>query len=167
MSATQVYLSLGANMGDRAGNLRRAVAQLTEQGLTLTRESSLYETEPQELQQQPWFVNIAVECSTTLLPLEVLAVIHRIERELGRDRTAAVPKGPRLIDIDILLYGRAVIRSPELVVPHPRMMERRFVLEPLLEIAPELRHPVSGALLKEQLTKIHGQVVRRLDLTQP
>ena len=93
--------------------------------------------------------------------LQLLAVVQGIEKELGRDRSAgAVPKGPRLIDIDILLYGSAVIQTPELVVPHPRMMERRFVLEPLMEIAPSLR--VDGVAISEQLTRVRDQVVRRV-----
>jgi 2-amino-4-hydroxy-6-hydroxymethyldihydropteridine diphosphokinase len=160
MSATEVYLSLGANMGDRAGNLRRALTELNKHGASVTRQSSLYETEPQDLRQQPWFLNVAVVCSTTLLPLELLAATQGIERDLGRDRAAAVPKGPRLIDIDILLYGSAVIQTPELVVPHPRMMERRFVLQPLLEIAPDLQ--VNGIAIREQLTKLSNQAARRI-----
>jgi 2-amino-4-hydroxy-6-hydroxymethyldihydropteridine diphosphokinase len=164
MGETQVFLSLGANLGDRRQNLRRALTALHVEGLSITHESAVYETEPQEIEQQPWFLNIAVECRTTLPPLQLLAVCRRVEKTLGRDRTAAViPKGPRLIDIDILLYGRAIIETPELVVPHPRMMERRFVLAPLVEIAPELRHPVSGLLLRDQLNRIQGQLVRRLE----
>jgi 2-amino-4-hydroxy-6-hydroxymethyldihydropteridine diphosphokinase len=160
----QVFLSLGANLGDRSQNLRHALTALRDEGISITRESSNYETEPQEIEQQPWFLNIAVECRTKLFPLQLLAVLRRIEKTLGRDRTAAaIPKGPRLIDIDILLYGNAVIDTPELVVPHPRMMERRFVLAPLAEIAPELRHPVSGLLLRDQLNRIQGQAVRKLE----
>jgi len=164
MQETQVFLSLGANLGDRPQNLEQAATQLSVEGISVTRESSIYETEPQEIEQQPWFLNIAVECRTKLFPLQLLAVLRRVEKTLGRDRTAAViPKGPRLIDIDILLYGRAIIETPELVVPHPRMMERRFVLAPLVEIAPELRHPVSGLLLRDQLNRIQGQLVRRFE----
>jgi len=164
MQETQVFLSLGANLGDRPQNLEQAATQLSVEGISVTRESSIYETEPQEIEQQPWFLNIAVECRTKLFPLQLLAVLRRIEKTLGRDRTAAaIPKGPRLIDIDILLYGNAVIDTPELVVPHPRMMDRRFVLAPLAEIAPELRHPVSGLLLRDQLNRIQGQVVRKLE----
>jgi 2-amino-4-hydroxy-6-hydroxymethyldihydropteridine diphosphokinase len=107
---------------------------------------------------------MAVECRTKLFPLQLLSVIRGIERTLGRDRSgAAIPKGPRLIDIYILLYGHSVINTPDLVVPHPRMMQRRFVLAPLVEIAPELRHLATGILFREQLNKIEGQVVRRFD----
>ena len=158
-----MYLSLGANLGDRLGNLHQTLTKLNEQSVTVMRKSSFYETEPQELKQQPWFVNMAVACSTTLQPPELLAAIQGIEKDLGRDRTAAaIRRGPRLIDIDILLYGSAIIQTAELVVPHPRMMERRFVLEPLFEIAPDLRDPVSGVLLSDRLANIGAQVVRRL-----
>lgn len=160
MGATEIYLSLGANLGDRAGNLRQALVELNKHGVTIMRQSSFYETEPQDFEQQPWFLNIATACSTTMLPLELLTVTRGIERDLGRDRSAAAPKGPRLIDIDILLYGCAVIETPELIVPHPRMMERRFVLEPLAEIAPDLQ--VKGLRITEQLKKISGQAVRRI-----
>src|SRR6478672_13260702 len=150
MTETQVFLSLGANLDDRLQNLRHALTALPPEGISIVRQSSLYETEPQDIAQQPWFLNIAVECRTKLLPLPLLNVLRRIEKTLGRDRTeAAIPKGPRLIDIDILFYGDTIIETPELVVPHPRMMERRFVLAPLAEIAPELRHPVSGTLLRD------------------
>lgn len=126
----------------------------------MIRQSSLYETEPQDYEQQPWFLNMAAACSTTMLPLELLAVTQAIERDLGRDRTAMAPKGPRLIDIDILLYGSAVMQTPELVIPHPRIMERRFVLEPLAEIAPDLQ--VNGIAIREQLTRLCDQAVRRI-----
>lgn len=163
MTETQVFLSLGANLGDRLQNLQHALTALRLEGISIVRQSSLYETEPQDIAQQPWFLNIAVECRTKLLPLPLLNVLRRIEKTLGRDRTeAAIPKGPRLIDIDILFYGDTIIETPELVVPHPRMMERRFVLAPLAEIAPELRHPVSGTLLRDQLNKIQGQLVRKI-----
>ena len=164
MTDVDVFLSLGANLGDRLQNLQYALSALRSEGISITRESSVYETEPQEIGQQPWFLNMAVECRTRLLPLKILAAIRRIEKTLGRDRgAAAIPKGPRLIDIDILFYGRSVIETPDLVVPHPRMMERRFVLMPLTEIAADLRHPVSGILLREQLEKIQGQLVRRVE----
>jgi 2-amino-4-hydroxy-6-hydroxymethyldihydropteridine diphosphokinase len=164
MTETQVFLSLGANLGDRLQSVRHALTALRLEGISITRESSIYETEPQEIAQQPWFLNMAVECRTKLFPLQLLAALRRIEKTLGRDRTeAAIPKGPRLIDIDILLYGHAIIEAPELVVPHPRMMERRFVLAPLAEIAPALRHPVSGIFLRDQLDKIQGQLVRRFE----
>jgi len=163
MRETQVFLSLGANLGDRLQNIKAALTLLRAEGICITRESSIYETEPQELKQQPWFLNIAVECRTNSFPLQLLAVIRQVEKTLGRNRAAAIPKGPRLIDIDILVYGGAVIDTPDLIVPHPRMMERRFVLAPLTEIAPDLRHPITSILLRDQLDKIQGQHVRRLE----
>lgn len=143
-----VYLSLGSNLGDRQSNLRNAIGRLLELGNVLE-VSSLYETEPVEFIDQPWFLNCAVALRTELIPREFLAGLLAIERSLGRERTQ--PKGPRLIDIDILLYGAATIKTPQLTVPHPAMQERRFVLEPLAEIAPELKHPVLKKTIRELL----------------
>lgn len=143
-----VYLSLGSNLRDRQSNLRNAIGRLLELGNVLE-VSSLYETEPVEFIDQPWFLNCAVALRTELIPREFLAGLLAIERSLGRERTQ--PKGPRLIDIDILLYGAATIKTPQLTVPHPAMQERRFVLEPLAEIAPELKHPVLKKTIRELL----------------
>ncbi|MBV8707848.1 MAG: 2-amino-4-hydroxy-6-hydroxymethyldihydropteridine diphosphokinase [Acidobacteriaceae bacterium] len=164
MSVKTVYLSLGSNLGDRQLHLQRAVACLEGEGVKVQRQSSLYETEPQDVARQPWFLNIVVRCETQLFPVQLLKVLQRIERELGRVRAGAVRRGPRVIDIDILLYGNAVIDTPQLTVPHPRMTERRFVLEPLLEIAPELRHPVTKQLLRKYLDTLTGQQVRKAQL---
>jgi 2-amino-4-hydroxy-6-hydroxymethyldihydropteridine diphosphokinase len=157
--AKTVYLSLGSNLGDRQANLRRAVDSLAAQGLRILRVSSLYETEPIELRDQPWFLNLVVEADTDLFPKQLMSRIRKIELALGRKRTR--PKGPRSIDIDILLFGESVIDTEELVVPHPRMTERRFVLEPLAELAPELRHPVSRRTIRELLAATAGQAVTR------
>ena len=154
------WLSLGSNMGDREANLREAVRRLEAEGIHVQRESSLYETEPQELRDQPWFLNSVVEVETTLFPKQLLGCVRKIEKALGRKRTVA--KGPRTIDIDILLYGSFVIQTAELEIPHPRMSERRFVLEPLAELAPDLRHPVSRKTVRELLGGVAGQVVRKL-----
>ena len=164
MPVKTVYLSLGSNLGDRQLHLQRAVACLEGEGVKVQRQSSLYETEPQDVARQPWFLNIVVRCETQLFPVQLLKVLQRIERELGRIRAGAVRRGPRVIDIDILLYGNAVIDTPQLTVPHPRMTERRFVLEPLLEIAPELRHPVTKQLLRKYLDTLTGQQVRKAQL---
>ncbi len=140
--------------------LRDALTLLKAPDLRLTKISSVYETEPQDVKDQPWFLNLVAEAETDLFPMQLLARIHKIERQLGRKRTLA--KGPRTIDIDILLFGNAVIDSASLVIPHPRLAERRFVLEPLAELAPELRHPLLKRTIKELLAATAGQIVRRL-----
>jgi 2-amino-4-hydroxy-6-hydroxymethyldihydropteridine diphosphokinase len=155
-----VYLSLGSNLGDREGNLAAAITLLEASGVSVTRASSIYETEPREVRDQPWFLNLAVETRTQLLPLQLLARILRIEQQLGRRRLR--PKGPRTIDIDILLYGSSVIDTERLTVPHPRLAERRFVLEPLAEIAPGLRHPVTRRTVQEMLAAVRDQPLRKL-----
>jgi 2-amino-4-hydroxy-6-hydroxymethyldihydropteridine diphosphokinase len=141
-----VYLSLGSNLGDRAANLVNAIEKLRGLGTVLA-VSAFYETEPMELADQPWFLNCAVALKTELMPKQFLSKILAIEREMGRQRIR--PKGPRAIDIDILLFGNAVIHTPQLEVPHPAMHQRRFVLEPLAEIAPEARHPVLKRTVRE------------------
>jgi 2-amino-4-hydroxy-6-hydroxymethyldihydropteridine diphosphokinase len=133
------YLSIGSNIGDRLENLRQACRRLESSGLRLRALSSVYETEPVDVLEQDWFLNCAVAIETTLGPLELLDKVHDIERDLGRRRE--IPKGPRTIDIDILLYGDATFRGESLTLPHPRMLARRFVLEPLREIAPAFRVP--------------------------
>jgi 2-amino-4-hydroxy-6-hydroxymethyldihydropteridine diphosphokinase len=122
---------------------------LREAGVDVTRISSIYETEPVDYLDQPWFLNIAVEAETELPAIGLLKGLRQIEADMGSNKL--VPKGPRLIDLDILLYGDEVIDTPELQVPHPRMHLRRFVLEPLAEIAPNVRHPVSGLSATEML----------------
>jgi 2-amino-4-hydroxy-6-hydroxymethyldihydropteridine diphosphokinase len=157
------YLGLGSNLGDRESNLREALERLEAAGIRVTHRSSIYETEPRDLRDQPWFLNAVVEVETDLFPLQLLARIQNIEREMGRRRVT--PKGPRNIDIDILFYGRSVIATADFQVPHPRIGERRFVLEPLSEIAPEFRHPVTGKTAREMLAALDPQGVRRLNIT--
>jgi 2-amino-4-hydroxy-6-hydroxymethyldihydropteridine diphosphokinase len=162
MSEKQIFLSLGTNLGDRVANLQNAIDALQSQRVQVVRSSSIYETEPQDLKEQPWFLNMAVECRTRFFPLQLLAVIARIERQMGRERKRdSLAKGPRSIDIDILLYGTAVIDSPNLLIPHPRMLDRRFVLEPLCEIDEKLKHPVTGISFKLRLKQLNNQLVRR------
>jgi len=141
-----VYLSLGSNIGDREANLRQAIASLGELG-EVTRVSSFYETEPVEFTAQPWFLNCAVAMATEKMPKQFLASTLRIEQEMGRKRVQA--KGPRIIDIDILMFGSSVVDTPQLTIPHRAMHERKFVLEPLAEIAPEVRHPVFKRTVRE------------------
>lgn len=155
--------NLGLNLGDREANLRQAVRRLESDEIRVTRRSSLYETAPQELLDQPWFLNAVVEIETSLFPMQLLSRVREIEREMGRQRVT--PKGPRNIDIDILFYGRAVIATPQLEVPHPRIAQRRFVLEPLAEIAPDFRHPIIGKTALEMLAALAPQGVRRLEAT--
>jgi 2-amino-4-hydroxy-6-hydroxymethyldihydropteridine diphosphokinase len=154
------YLSLGANLGDREASLAEAVRRLGEHGIQVTRQSSLYETEPRDYLDQPWFLNMAIEADTALEPRDLLAAVLGVEADMGRVRTS--PKGPRIIDIDILLYGSTVLAGDALEIPHPRLCERRFVLEPLVEIAPGLRDPRSGRLYRDLLKTVEGQIVRKL-----
>ena len=134
------YLSFGSNLGDREANLREAIARLGELG-SVSKVSALYETEPVEVaSEQPWFLNCAATVETELTPLEFLKRMLGIEQAMGRKRTE--PKGPRTIDMDIIFFGDEVLDTKELTIPHPAMQHRRFVLEPLAEIAPEAMHPV-------------------------
>jgi 2-amino-4-hydroxy-6-hydroxymethyldihydropteridine diphosphokinase len=141
------FLSLGSNLGDRDALLNEALARLESAGVHVARRSSIHETEPQDYLDQPKFLNMAVEVETDLTPQELLAAIQKIETEMGRQRT--IPKGPRTIDIDILFYANQVITTPELEIPHPRLTARRFVLDPLSEIAPNFRHPATGQSVRE------------------
>jgi 2-amino-4-hydroxy-6-hydroxymethyldihydropteridine diphosphokinase len=154
-----VYIGFGTNLGDRAQNLAEARERLSAAGIKTIRESSIYETAPREIENQPMFLNQVIEAETVLFPRQLLSRILGIEREMGRKRTIA--KGPRIIDIDILLFGKFVMTTPDLEIPHPRMAERRFVLEPLAELAPELRHPVTKSTVREMLAKVADQQVRR------
>jgi 2-amino-4-hydroxy-6-hydroxymethyldihydropteridine diphosphokinase len=155
-----VYLSLGSNVGDRRRHLDAALDLLPAAGVAIVRVSRVYETEPQDLRAQPWFLNLVAEARTGLFPLQLLRAIHRVERRLGRKR--AVKKGPRTIDIDILLFGGFVVATDELQIPHPRMAARRFVLEPLAELAPALRHPLTHQSVQEMLGAVLDQGARRL-----
>ena len=153
------YLSLGSNIGNRERNLQLAIEKLAPE-VRVLRVSPVYETEPVDYAAQRWFLNLVVEAETGLFPLRLLSRIQHIERALGRVRS--VPKGPRTIDIDILFHGSTVMRTPPLEIPHPRIAERRFVLVPLVDLAPSLRHPVTHATVREMLDAAPPQTVRRL-----
>ena len=155
-----VYLSLGSNLGDREANLRTAIEKLGEFG-NIAAVSSFYETEPVEVTAQPWFVNCAVKLDTEKMPRQLISAILALEQSMGRQRKQQM--GPRTIDIDVLLFGSSVIEIPSLTIPHPHLHERRFVLEPLAEIAPDARHPIFKRSMRELRDALPpGQTVRKL-----
>ncbi|HTB94027.1 MAG TPA: 2-amino-4-hydroxy-6-hydroxymethyldihydropteridine diphosphokinase [Candidatus Sulfotelmatobacter sp.] len=133
-----VYIALGTNVGEREANLLQALRLLPESGVHIRRVSSIYETEPVDYLDQEWFLNAVLEAQTELDALDLLSALRLIETRMGSKKAFA--KGPRKIDLDILLYGDETVDTDELQVPHPRMLERKFVLIPLAEIAPNLRH---------------------------
>ncbi|HHX95428.1 MAG TPA: 2-amino-4-hydroxy-6-hydroxymethyldihydropteridine diphosphokinase [Clostridia bacterium] len=144
------YLSLGSNVGSRAANLHRALELLKNESIVIDALSSIYETEPWGVPDQPMFLNMVARLKTTLNPKELLRVLLAVEKQMGRERL--LRWGPRIIDLDILLYDNEVIHDRELEIPHPRMVERAFVLVPLLEVNPDVTLP-DGTPLKKFLSK--------------
>lgn len=138
--------------------MRTAAERLADVGVKVLRASRIYETAPRDLEDQPWFLNQVLECETEVTPASLLKSLLAIEETMGRLRT--IPNAARIIDIDILLYGDLIVRQPDLEIPHPRMAERRFVLEPLTELAPHLRHPVTGRAVDAMLGVVLDQSVR-------
>ena len=160
-----VYLSLGSNLGNREANLRNAIERLSGVGNPVA-ISSFYETEPIDVVSQPWFLNCAVKLDTEKMPRQLITAILSLEQEMGRQRKQG--KAPRTIDIDILLFGSSIIQIPSLTIPHPRMHERRFVLEPLAEIAPDARHPIFKRTIRELREALPaGQTVKKFVAEQP
>jgi len=147
-----VYLSLGSNLGNRRNNLEWALKALVQQ-VRIIRCSSVYDTAPQEKTDQPRFLNMVVHAETSLPPESLLELAKGIETKLGR--TAGQPNDPRPIDIDIIFYGKLVRNSPNLTIPHPRLVRRAFVLFPLAEIAPHLRHPTTNNTVRSMLRGLH------------
>ena len=155
------YIALGSNLGNRAEALSSAVGHLRSLGRVVAL-SSLYETDPVGYHDQPAFLNAAVALETQLEPLPLLRGLLAIERELGRDRNQGPLKGPRTLDLDLLLMGDWVIAGEELSLPHPALTQRRFVLAPLAEIAPELRHPESNETMAELLALLPDEGENRI-----
>lgn len=151
MSVT-VYIGIGSNLGNREENCLKAIRLMEEQGIKVVKRSSLYETEPWGVKDQPMFINMVIEAETELTPQELLRVLKSIESAMGRVETKRW--GPRLIDLDILFYDDMILDTPELRIPHPYIHERPFVLRPLGEIAPELEHPVLKKKIKELMNII-------------
>lgn len=154
---SRAYLALGSNLGDRLGSLRSALALLS-QWVTVEAASGVYESDPVGYEDQPRFLNAVARVTTMLSPEALLARCLEVETELGRMRSFR--NAPRIIDVDIVLYEDHIVDEPGLSIPHPRMMERAFVLEPLLELEPDLRHPVSGERLADAAPVDGGDPVR-------
>ncbi|MFP4446613.1 MAG: 2-amino-4-hydroxy-6-hydroxymethyldihydropteridine diphosphokinase [Desulfosudaceae bacterium] len=143
------YISVGSNMGQRDVNCRQGIALLAEsEGVEVIRTSRMFLTEPVDYLDQEWFVNVMVKIETTLEPLALLAVLQEIERRAGRT-SRPIPFGPRILDLDILFYENMILDSEQLVLPHPRMHQRHFVLQPLCDIDPEVEHPVYKKNIRE------------------
>jgi len=147
-----VYIGIGSNLGDRKDNCRKAIKLLKENGIAVKKQSSMHETEPWGIKDQPKFINMAIEVETDKKPEELLRILKEIEKEIGRKET--VKWGPRVIDLDILFYDDLILKTPDLEIPHPLMHERAFILKPLCEIAPDKKHPITGKTVREMLENL-------------
>jgi 2-amino-4-hydroxy-6-hydroxymethyldihydropteridine diphosphokinase len=143
-----IFLGIGSNLGDRQKNLEGAGHLLS---LRILAESSLYETEPVGYLNQPWFLNAVLQVEQALTARELLNRIHEVEHRMGRKRE--IPKGPRIIDIDILFYNDLILNDPDLIIPHPAVQDRKFVLEPMNEIVPEFKHPLLQKTIRQLLAE--------------
>ena len=146
------YIGIGSNLGDREFNCKQAIGLLRQKGTTVSKESSLYETKPWGVRDQPLFLNMAIEIETDLKPFELLRTLKDIENEMGREETFLW--GPRIIDLDILLYDNYIVNEKGLRIPHPHMQDREFVLRPLCEIAGDVRHPLLLLSIEELLQRL-------------
>ncbi|MDI6790890.1 MAG: 2-amino-4-hydroxy-6-hydroxymethyldihydropteridine diphosphokinase [Thermodesulfobacteriota bacterium] len=165
MEDVLAYIGIGSNLGDAKANCLQAAARLAKADNRLKiRLSSLYLTEPQELKAQEWYVNAAAEVKGPLYAQDLFCLLHRIEDEMGRERAARY--GPRIIDLDLLFYDDMVLDTGELIIPHPRLHKRRFVLVPLCELSPDFEHPVLKKRVCDLLKEVpeNGQRVRRIEV---
>ena len=153
---TKIFLSLGSNVGDRAFFIREGIERLNQLLESLS-SSRIYETTPMHLSDQPDYLNAVISGYTGFSPTHLLSELHKIEADFGRDRGREIRMGPRTLDIDILLYGDEVVNTEDLVIPHPRLIERCFALEPLLELDPELRSPLTGIAYRDYLSILPPQ----------
>lgn len=156
---SRAYIGLGSNMEDREAHMRSAIVALRQVG-SVEKISSFYETEPVGTVSQPDFLNAVVELQTDVPPEDLLVTLLRIERDHGRDRSAIPPKGPRTLDLDLLGYDDMVLETPSLTLPHPALVERRFVLAPLAEITPEWRHPTNGKTASQLLAELSERMAQ-------
>jgi 2-amino-4-hydroxy-6-hydroxymethyldihydropteridine diphosphokinase len=159
----RVWLALGSNLGDREAHLRQAIDRLRSAAFQIQRISPVYETAPQGFSAQGWFLNLVLAAETSLPPLRLLAHCDRVERALKRRRE--IENGPRTIDVDVLFYAESVIRSARLEIPHPRYAARRFVVQPLADLDPDLRDPVSHRTVNEMLADVSHQAIRKTAIT--
>lgn len=146
------YIGIGSNLGRKKENCLKAIQILKDKGLKVTKQSSMFDTKPWGIKNQPEFINMAVEIETELSPYKLLCLLKKIENEMGRENI--IKWGPRIIDLDILLYDDLLMNTYELKIPHPLMHKREFVLQPLAEIAPEKVHPVLGKKIKDILQEL-------------